>query len=48
MFATCGMADFGVCEIVFDQGRIVESGVHDELMERGGAYYELARLQGLE
>ncbi len=29
------------------QGRIIESGTHDELMMRGGAYATLARNQGL-
>ncbi|KAK8036628.1 hypothetical protein PG994_015399 [Apiospora phragmitis] len=32
---------------VFDQGRIVESGTHQELIRRKGHYYELANLQNL-
>lgn len=32
---------------VFDQGIIVEKGRHDELMERKGVYWELARLQAM-
>lgn len=32
---------------VFDQGRIVESGTHGELMKRGGTYFELVNLQSL-
>ncbi|KFY15230.1 hypothetical protein V492_02143 [Pseudogymnoascus sp. VKM F-4246] len=32
---------------VFDQGRIVESGTHTELMKRGGRYAELVNLQQL-
>ncbi|WP_251858571.1 ABC transporter ATP-binding protein [Herbiconiux sp. L3-i23] len=32
---------------VVDKGRIVESGTHAELLERGGAYFELAVRQGL-
>jgi ATP-binding cassette subfamily B (MDR/TAP) protein 1 len=33
---------------VFDQGSIVEKGRHDELMERKGVYWELARLQAMD
>src|SRR5512140_825828 len=33
--------------VVFDGGRIVEQGTHDELMARGGRYRELERLQRL-
>ena len=33
---------------VFDQGRIVESGTHTELMHRKGRYYELVNLQSLD
>jgi ATP-binding cassette subfamily B (MDR/TAP) protein 1 len=32
---------------VFDQGKIVEMGRHDELVERRGVYWELARLQAM-
>lgn len=32
---------------VFDQGRIVESGTHTDLMKRGGRYSELVNLQSL-
>ena len=32
---------------VFDQGRIVESGTHGELMKRAGRYAELVNLQQL-
>jgi ATP-binding cassette subfamily B (MDR/TAP) protein 1 len=32
---------------VFDQGRIVESGDHTELMQKGGRYSELVNLQSL-
>ncbi|KAK3076387.1 multidrug-resistance transporter mdr2 [Coniosporium uncinatum] len=32
---------------VFDQGRVVESGTHGELVERGGRYFELVSLQSL-
>jgi ATP-binding cassette subfamily B (MDR/TAP) protein 1 len=32
---------------VFDQGRIVESGTHNELMNKGGRYSELVNLQSL-
>lgn len=32
---------------VFDQGRIVESGTHPELIARQGRYYELVHLQSL-
>ncbi len=31
---------------VLSQGRVIESGSHDELMARQGAYYELYRRQG--
>jgi ATP-binding cassette subfamily B protein len=33
------------CILVMDQGRIVESGTHDDLMRRNGVYARLARLQ---
>lgn len=32
---------------VFDQGRIVENGTHNELLKRRGKYYELVNLQSL-
>ncbi|KAJ8116550.1 hypothetical protein OPT61_g2038 [Boeremia exigua] len=32
---------------VFDQGKIVEKGRHEELMSAKGVYYELARLQSM-
>jgi ATP-binding cassette subfamily B (MDR/TAP) protein 1 len=32
---------------VFDQGKVVEKGRHDELMDRRGVYWELARLQDM-
>ncbi|KAF1951528.1 P-loop containing nucleoside triphosphate hydrolase protein [Byssothecium circinans] len=32
---------------VFDQGKVVEKGRHDELMGRKGVYWELARLQSM-
>ena len=31
--------------IVLDQGRIADIGSHDELIQRGGLYARLARLQ---
>ncbi len=31
--------------VVMDQGRIVEMGTHDELMDRGGMYYNLYTMQ---
>lgn len=33
---------------VFDQGRIVESGTHSDLMKKNGRYAELVNLQSLE
>jgi len=37
------------CDViyVFDAGRIVESGKHDELLQLRGKYYDLVQLQGL-
>ncbi|KAK0265060.1 hypothetical protein B0A54_09150 [Friedmanniomyces endolithicus] len=32
---------------VFDQGQIVENGTHNELIARGGRYFELVNLQSL-
>ena len=34
--------------VVMDQGRIVATGTHDELVEQGGLYARLARLQFTE
>ena len=31
--------------LVLDQGRVAESGTHDELMEKRGFYYNLYKLQ---
>lgn len=33
---------------VFDQGRIVEKGTHQELLHYRGKYYELVNLQSLD
>jgi ATP-binding cassette subfamily B (MDR/TAP) protein 1 len=33
---------------VFDQGKIVEAGTHDELLALRKRYYELVKLQSLE
>lgn len=33
---------------VFDQGRIVEQGTHNELLKLRGKYFELVNLQSLE
>jgi ATP-binding cassette subfamily B protein len=34
--------------VVFDRGRIVASGTHDDLVAEGGLYARLARLQFTE
>jgi ATP-binding cassette subfamily B protein len=34
--------------LVLDEGRIVEQGVHADLIGRGGRYWELLRRQQLE
>jgi ATP-binding cassette subfamily B protein len=34
--------------IVLDSGRLIESGTHEELLERGGFYADLFRMQQLE
>ena len=34
--------------LVFDQGKIVESGTHDELIDQKGVYANLVALQGVE
>jgi ABC-type transport system involved in cytochrome bd biosynthesis fused ATPase/permease subunit len=31
--------------LVIDNGRLVESGTHEELMEKRGAFYDLVMLQ---
>ncbi|QSZ35150.1 hypothetical protein DSL72_008017 [Monilinia vaccinii-corymbosi] len=36
------------CIYVFDQGRVVESGTHSELIHKGGRYSELVNLQSLD
>ncbi|MGA1434871.1 MAG: ABC transporter permease, partial [Candidatus Kapaibacteriota bacterium] len=36
------------CIHVFDQGRIVESGTHQELLALGGIYASMCALQSLE
>ena len=41
-FSTVRMADR---ILVLDQGRIVEQGSHDQLVQRGGQYAELFELQ---
>lgn len=33
--------------VVLDEGRVIEEGTHDQLLERGGHYAELERLQRL-
>lgn len=33
---------------VFDQGKIVESGTHKQLLSTRGRYFELVNLQSLE
>ncbi|MDX1476382.1 MAG: ABC transporter ATP-binding protein [Saprospiraceae bacterium] len=34
--------------LVLENGRIAEQGTHEQLMERGGAYYELVKRQAIE
>ncbi|KAJ5910541.1 hypothetical protein N7504_005184 [Penicillium tannophilum] len=34
--------------LVFDHGRIIESGTHDDLMQLGGKYFQMAKLQQLD
>lgn len=34
--------------IVLHEGNVVEQGTHQELMELGGRYFELVKLQSLE
>ncbi|HYE38484.1 MAG TPA: lipid A export permease/ATP-binding protein MsbA, partial [Ramlibacter sp.] len=36
------------CIVVVDQGRVIETGTHDELLARGGTYARLYRLQFTE
>ena len=31
--------------LVLDKGRLIDQGTHDELVQKGGRYAELARLQ---
>lgn len=34
--------------LVFDHGRIIESGTHDDLMHLGEKYFQMAKLQQLD
>jgi ATP-binding cassette subfamily B (MDR/TAP) protein 1 len=34
--------------LVLHEGNVVEQGTHQELMELGGRYFELVKLQSLE
>jgi ATP-binding cassette subfamily B (MDR/TAP) protein 1 len=34
--------------LVFDNGRIIESGTHDDLMQLGRKYFQMAKLQQLD
>ena len=36
------------CIYVIDQGRVLESGTHGDLMKKNGRYAEMARLQRLD
>jgi ABC-type multidrug transport system fused ATPase/permease subunit len=40
--------DFADRIVVLDEGRIVEEGTHGELIEQGGWYADMSRLQGLD
>ncbi|HEU5359768.1 MAG TPA: ABC transporter ATP-binding protein [Candidatus Deferrimicrobiaceae bacterium] len=43
LFSTHRMASLSRCDriLVLEEGRVVEEGTHDELLSRGGAYFDL-------
>ena len=40
-----GSAKIAVRILVMDQGRIMETGTHDELIKKGGKYAEMYNMQ---